>query len=77
MKIKNSDHRGVPPPVVFISVFFEGIKINFFSLYIKTNTVFRLSKYSCIRIDKNILGINYLFFYKRKKIQTTEVRLFV
>ena len=40
-----------------------------FSLYIKTNTVFGLSKYSCIRIDKNIFGINSLFFYENQKIQ--------
>ena len=41
--------------------FFRGYWI--FSLYTKTNTVFVLSKYSCIRIDKNILGINSWFFY--------------
>ena len=36
---------------------------------IKTNTVFGLSKYSCIRIDKNSLGINSLFFYENQKFR--------
>ena len=35
--------------------------------YIKTNTVFRLYKYFCIRIDEDILGINNLFFYENRK----------
>ena len=39
------------------------------STYIKTNTVFLLSKYSCIRIDKNIFGINSLFFSENKKFR--------
>ena len=34
--------------------------------YIKTNIVFGLSKNSCIRIDKNILLINSLFFNENK-----------
>ena len=37
--------------------------------YIKTNTVFGLSKYSCIRIEKNILKINTLFFYENQKFR--------
>ena len=35
--------------------------------YIKTNTVFGLSKYSCIKIDQNIFGINSLFFYENQR----------
>ena len=38
--------------------------------YIKTNTVLDgLFKYSCIRIDKNILRINSLFFYENQKFR--------
>ena len=37
--------------------------------YIKTNTIFGLTKYSCIRINKNILGINSLFFYDNQKLR--------
>ena len=40
--------------------------------YIKTNTIFRLSKNSCIRIDKNNLGINSLFFYVNQKFSPQE-----
>ena len=40
------------------------------SSYIKINTVFGHSKYSFIRIDKNILGINNLFFYKNQKFRS-------
>ena len=39
------------------------------STYIKTNTVFGIPKYSCIRIDKNIFGINSLFFYENRKFR--------
>ena len=39
------------------------------STYIKTNTVFGLSKYFCIRIDKNILRINSLFFQENPKFR--------
>ena len=52
MKIKNSDHGGNPLDI--FQIFSRVSKLNFL-LYIKTNTVFRLSKNSCIRIDKNIL----------------------
>ena len=37
--------------------------------YIKTNTVFGLSTYSCIRIDKNIFEMNSLFFYENQKFR--------
>ena len=39
-------------------------------MYIKTNSVFGLPKYSCIRIDKNILKINSLFFYENQKFRS-------
>ena len=39
-------------------------------MYIKTNTIFCLSKYYCIRIDKNILGMNSLFFYENQKFRS-------
>ena len=37
--------------------------------YIKTNTVFGLSKYSYIRINTNIFGINSLFFYENQRFR--------
>ena len=37
--------------------------------YMKTYTVFGLFKYSCIRIDENILRINTLFFYENQKFR--------
>ena len=39
---------------------------------IKTNIVFGLSKYSCIRINKNILRISSLFFYENQKLRPHE-----
>ena len=44
-------------------------KLIFFALYIKTNTVFGLSKYYCINIDKNMLKINSSFFYENQKFR--------
>ena len=61
MKIKNSDH------ICIHFRFFQGCQSYIFSLYIKTNTVSGLSKYSCIRNDKHILKINNLFFYQNQK----------
>ena len=63
MKIENSDHRG--DPSYTFQIFSRPSKLNF-SFYIKTNSVFGLTKYSCIRIDKNILGNNNLFSMKIK-----------
>ena len=54
---------------VFQLNFFHGPLPLIKSTYIKTNTVFGLSKYSCIWIDKNIRGINSLFFYENQKFR--------
>ena len=66
MKIKNSAHRGEP---LYIFQIFSNVSSFNFLLNIKLNTVFGLSKYSCIRIDKHILGINNLFFYENEKFR--------
>ena len=51
-------------------IFLRMPKFFFFLLYIKINTVlFRNSKYSCIRINKNIFGNNSLFFYQNQKFR--------
>ena len=58
-------------------IFLRLSKLNFFALYQnKYRTIFGLSKYSCIRIDKNIFGINSLFFYENQKFGP-QGRLFV
>ena len=56
-------------PFVFISDFFKGVKNYFFSLYIKTNGEFLPSIYSSIKIEKNIFGINILFFYVNQRFK--------
>ena len=53
--------------------FFRGCQSYIFSLYIKTNNVFRISKHSCIRINKNIIGIKRLFCWK---IETQDPHLY-
>ena len=45
-------------PFSFIPEFFRMIQTKFFSLYIKTNSVFVLSKLSLIKIHENIIGID-------------------
>ena len=64
MKIQNSVGGGT---LCIHHRFFRGCQSYIFSLYIKANIVFRLSKYPCFRIDKNILGIIILFFYLNQK----------
>ena len=59
MKFKNSDHKGV-----FISDIFKCVKVKYFRFKSKP-----YSKYSGIRIGKNILRINYLFFYENRKFR--------
>ena len=66
MKIKNSDHRG--DPLYSFQIFSRVSNLNFFGLY-QNKYRFGFSKYPCIRIDKNILEIDSLFFYEHLKFR--------
>ena len=59
-------------PFVLISNFFKGVKFKFFCFKSKQIPYLVHSKYFCIRIDKNILGINILFFNENKKFRLQE-----